>query len=104
MLIKNTFIDQITIGEDKTIFVRQATIVLDNGVPISKSYHRTTLVPGSDLTGQDQSVVDIANLVWTPEVVSAYIAKTTIQPAQILDNPNESSTINIEDSNEEPIT
>lgn len=78
MLTKNTFIDQITIGEDKTIFVRETTIILDDNIQISKTYHRTTLAPGSDLTGQDQSVVDIANLVWTQEVVDAYIAKIAI--------------------------
>lgn len=77
MLTKNTVIDQITIGEDKTIFVREATLILDDNIQISKTFHRTTLVPGSDLTGQDQSVVDIANLVWTQEVVDAYIAKIT---------------------------
>lgn len=77
MLTKNTIIDQITIGEDKTIFVRQATTILDDGVQISKTFHRTTLVPGSDLSEQDQSVIDIANLVWTPEVISNYITKTT---------------------------
>lgn len=77
MLTKNTKIDQITIGEDKTIFVRQATTILDDGNQISKTFHRTTLVPGSDLAGQDQSVIDIANLVWTPEVIADYIAKTT---------------------------
>lgn len=75
MLTKNITIDQITIGEDKTIFVRQATIVLDDGIQISKTYHRTTLTPGSELTGQDQSVIDIANLVWTPETISAYVEK-----------------------------
>lgn len=77
MLTKNVIIDQITIGEDKTIFVRQATTIFDDGSQISKTFHRTTLVPGSDLTGQDQSVIDIANLVWTPEAIAAYIAKTT---------------------------
>lgn len=77
MLTKNIKIDQITIGEDKTIFVRQATTILDDGNQISKTFHRTTLVPGSDLAGQDQSVIDIANLVWTPEVIADYIAKTT---------------------------
>lgn len=76
MLTKNVIIDQITIGEDKTIFVREATTILDDGLQISKTFHRTTLVPGSDLAGQDQSVIDIANLVWTPEVINEYIAKT----------------------------
>lgn len=77
MITKNIKIDQITIGEDKTIFVRQVTTILDDGNQISKTFHRTTLVPGSDLAEQDQSVIDIANLVWTPEVIADYIAKTT---------------------------
>lgn len=87
MLTKNTIIDEITIGEDKTIFVRQATSIIDDGIEISKTFHRTTLVPGGDLSEQDQSVIDIANLVWTPEVIAAYITKTTTPAEQILDNP-----------------
>jgi len=76
MLTKNTFIDQITIGEDKTLFIREATIIMDDEVQISKTFHRTTLEPGTDVSEWDQSVKDIANLVWTPEAVQAYIAKT----------------------------
>ena len=75
MLTKNIIIDQITIGEDKTLFIREATIIMDDDVQISKAFHRTTLEPGSDLTEWDQSVKDIANIVWTQEVVEAYIAK-----------------------------
>ena len=39
------------------------------------------LTPGSDLTGQPDQVVKIANAVWTPEAIAAYNANSqpTIQ-------------------------
>ena len=75
MLTKHTIIDQITIGEDKTIFVRHATSIIDDGIEISKTYHRDSFTPGIDVSDQDQSIIDIANLVWTQEVIDAYRQK-----------------------------
>lgn len=64
MLEKTSLVDQITVGADGTVFVRTATTILDDGVEVSKTYHRETFTPGSDVSGQDQRVQDIAAVVW----------------------------------------
>ena len=73
-LSKTTVVDRIEVMELGQVQVRTATRVLEDGSEISSSYHRGTLEPGQDLTGQDPKVVAIANATWTPEVISAYEA------------------------------
>ena len=74
-LIKSTVIDQITVTEYGTVLYREATRVLEDGNEIAKTYHRTSLTPGQDLTDQPANVVAICNAAWTPEVVAAYQAQ-----------------------------
>lgn len=78
-LTKETQVDQITVAEQNIVLYREVTRILENGEEISKKYHRTSLVPGQDLTGQPANVVAICNAVWTPEVISAYQARQTSQ-------------------------
>jgi DNA-binding transcriptional LysR family regulator len=73
-LTKETVVDQITVTENGIVLYREATRILEDGVEISKKYHRTSLTPGQDLTGQPANVVAICNVAWTPEVVAAYQA------------------------------
>ena len=75
MLTEQSTIDNITVTETGILEIRRADKILRDGVEISKSYHRHCLAPGSDLTNEDQRVVDVANAVWTPEVIAAYEAK-----------------------------
>jgi archaellum component FlaF (FlaF/FlaG flagellin family) len=74
-ITKQTVVDQITVTEDGTILYREATRIIENGTVLSQTYHRTSLVPGQDLTGQPEQVVAICNVVWTPEVIAAYKAQ-----------------------------
>ena len=74
-LTKTTNIDQITVTENGIVLYREATRVIEDGVEISKTYHRTSLSPASDLTGHPVNVVAICNLTWTPEVIAAYKAQ-----------------------------
>ena len=62
------------VGDFKFIQVREASIIEEDGVELTRSFHRYVLAPGSDLTGQPQEIVDIANAVWTQEIVDAYTA------------------------------
>lgn len=75
-LTERSTIDKIEVLENGIIQVRRADIVERDGVEIAKSYHRWTLTPGQDLTGQEQRVIDVANAVWTAEVVAAYVSAT----------------------------
>lgn len=74
-LTKTIAVDQITVTENGTVLYREATRILENGVEISKTLHRTSLTPGQDLTSQPANVAAIAAVVWTPEVLAAWDAQ-----------------------------
>ena len=68
-------------GEHKNVQVRKATIVKDDGVEISRTYHRHVLhcrtkTDGTwgdtDISGEDASVQAVRNAVWTDDIKSAY--------------------------------
>ena len=71
-ITKQKVIDQITVIENAIILYREATRIVEDETELTKTYHRSTLTPGQDLTGIDDKVVAICNTVWTPEVVAAY--------------------------------
>jgi hypothetical protein len=73
-ITKQTNIDQITVTENGIVLYREATRVVEDGNEIAKTYHRTSLTPGQDVTGQPANVVAICNAAWTSEVVAAYQA------------------------------
>ncbi len=74
MITKEKVIDQITLTENGIILYREATKIIEDGVELTKTYHRSSLTPGQDLTGQPEKVVAICNTVWIPEVIAAYQA------------------------------
>ena len=78
-LTKNTSVDQITVTEDGTVLYREATRIMENGNEISKTYHRSSLTPGQDLTGIPANVAAICTVVWTEEVIAAYQAQMAAQ-------------------------
>lgn len=82
-LTKETVVDQITVTENGIVLYREATRIMEDGNEISKTYHRTSLTPGQDLTGQPANVVAICNTAWTPEVVAAYQAHMAAQAAKM---------------------
>jgi hypothetical protein len=65
-------IDQITVTENGIVLYREATKILKDGDEIAKTYHRTSLTPGQDLTGQPANVAAICNAAWTEAVIAAY--------------------------------
>ena len=73
-LTKQTVIDQITVTENGIVLYREATRIMENGVQLSQTYHRSSLTPAQDLTGIPANVVAICNAAWTAEVVAAYQA------------------------------
>ena len=66
-------IDQIEIvGDYKSIQVRQATVVTDDGVELSRSFHRHVLNCDADISGEDAEVQAVCNAVWTDDLKAAY--------------------------------
>jgi len=74
-LTETKVIDQITVTEDGTVLYREATRILKDGEQIAQTYHRSSLTPGQDLTGQPANVVAICNAAWTEAVIVAYQAQ-----------------------------
>jgi len=74
-LTKTTTVDQITVTEDGTVLYREATRIMEDGVQLSQTFHRTSLYPAQDLTGIPANVVAICNAAWTAEVIAAYQAQ-----------------------------
>ena len=74
-ITKTTAIDKIEIlGDFKHIQVRQASIIQEDGVELTRSFHRYVLSPGQDLSEQPSEIQSIANAVWTEELITAHQA------------------------------
>lgn len=78
-LTETKVIDSITVTENGTVLYREATRILKDGEQIAQTFHRTSLTPGQDLTGQPANVVAICNAAWTDEVIAAYQAQVAQQ-------------------------
>ena len=83
-LTKETVVDQITVTENGIVLYREATRIMEDGNQLSQTYHRTSLTPGQDLSGQPANVVAICNVAWTPEIIAAYQAQQAAQQAQLV--------------------
>ena len=73
-ITKITVVDQITVTETGAVFYREATRIMEDGNELSKTYHRSSLTPGQDLTGIPANVAAICNVAWTANVIAAYQA------------------------------
>ena len=74
-LSKQTTEDKIEIvGDFKHIQIRTKTSVMEDGVELSASFHRHTLAPNDDISGQSAEVQAVCNAVWTDELKVAFEA------------------------------
>ena len=78
-LTETKVVDQITVTENGVVLYREATRILKDGDQIAQTFHRTSLTPGQDLTGQPANVQAIATAAWTDEVIAAYQAQLEAQ-------------------------
>jgi hypothetical protein len=76
-LTKTISVDNITVTENGIVLFREATRIMEDGKELSKTYHRSSITPGQDLTDVPANVVAICNVAWTPEVIAAYQAQVT---------------------------
>ena len=60
------------VGEHKAVQLRQATIVKEDGVEISRTFHRHVVHPHQDVSGEPQEVQDICAAVWSDEVKQSW--------------------------------
>ena len=82
--------DKIEVVNKWNIQVRNATIIKEDGVELSRSFHRKVLNPGTlkggdgsdkddlvptDISGEDADVQAICNAAWTTQVKADFKAK-----------------------------
>ena len=74
-LEKQTKVDKIeVVGDFKTVQVRTATCIMDDGVEISRSFHRHVVAAGQDYSNETAEVQAICSAVHTADVIAAYEA------------------------------
>lgn len=79
-LTKETIEDKIeVVGQYKSVQVRTATVVKENGVELNRSFSRKVILAGDDYSGESTEVQAICAVVHTSEVVSAYAAYLEVQ-------------------------
>ena len=85
-ITKEVKVDKIEVVSDWTVQVRTATIIKEDSVELTRSFHRHVLVPfnsskaednswthtATDISGETASVQAIATAAWTDEVKEAY--------------------------------
>jgi len=85
-LTKTTENDKIeVVGQYKSVQVRTATVIKEDGKELTRSFHRKLLQPGTldasdnlvdtDLSSEDADVKSIAEAAWTATVKDAWKAK-----------------------------
>jgi hypothetical protein len=89
MIEKQTSVDQITVCENGIILYREATRIIEDGKELTKTYHRSSLTPGQDITGVPANVVAICETVWTEEVIAAYQAQQEANNPTPVESPAE---------------
>ena len=74
-LTKTTINDKkevINKGDWSVVQVRTAIIIAEDGVEISRNFHRHVVMPDADLTQEDADVSAICTTVFTDAVKAAY--------------------------------
>jgi hypothetical protein len=72
-ITKETIQDKFeVVGEFKAIQVRTATIIKEDGVEISRSFHRHVVAPDSDSTNESADVKAMVAQFHTDEIKKAY--------------------------------
>ena len=80
-LTKEVKYDKVEIvGDYKAVQCREVTIISEDGVELSRSFHRHVLQPDSDISGEPQETQDICNAVWTDAVKEAWAEKQAESP------------------------
>jgi hypothetical protein len=78
-LEKNLIVDVIEILKNGSVQVRTKTLIKEDGVEISSSFHRHVVAPGDDYSSEDVRVKAICGATHTAELIAAYKAAQSAQ-------------------------
>ena len=75
MITKELKEDKIEIvGDYKAVQVRTATVISEDGIELTRSFHRHVVSCTDDISEQSADVQAICNAVWTDELKADYQA------------------------------
>ena len=83
MLTKEIVIGSVTILEDRQLQVREDTVVLEDGVELSRTYFRYVVGPGDNVSNRPAFVQQLAKFLWVPAVVKSWQAKVATMKEQV---------------------
>ena len=75
----NDMIEVINRGDWSLVQVRTATIISEDGVELSRKFHRHVVMPDADLSAEDADVAAICTPVFSDAVKAAYAAHLVAQ-------------------------
>ena len=79
-LSKKVYIDKYeVVGQFKHVQCRQATVISEDGVELSRTFHRCVISPGDDVSGESAETQAIVAAVHTQEIKDAYAAHLASQ-------------------------
>lgn len=61
-------------GSWKVLQVREATIIKEDGVEISRNFHRRVIIPTDDWSSEDAEIKSICDAIMTTERINAFKA------------------------------
>ena len=77
--IINDKIEVVSQGDWSSVQVRTATIISEDGVELSRNFHRHIVMPDADLSAEDADVSAICTPVFTDAAKAAYAAHLAAQ-------------------------
>ena len=74
-LSKSIYIDKHeVVGPYKHVQCRQATVISEDGVELSRTFHRSVISPGDDVSNESAETQALVAAVHTQEIKDAYAA------------------------------
>ena len=74
-LSKKVYIDKYeVVGQFKHVQCRQATVISEDGVELSRAFHRCVISPNDDVSGESAETQALVAAVHTQEIKDAYAA------------------------------
>ena len=75
-ITKEIVIDEIEfVGEHRHMQLREATVIKEDGVEISRSFHRRVMSPDADMGRENAEIKRLAAAVWTQDIKAAHTAE-----------------------------
>lgn len=85
-MIEKQVEEHLEILPNGNIQIKTVTKIIDDGVVIASTNHRSICEPGDVVLDKSDRVKDIATVIWKPEVIAAHQAEKAAK--QAANNPN----------------